>query len=90
MDKSYLKCFCLCFKCLESFYKKKKYKIKTVLLTSILILPVWLMKYAPDHFKTQEMCNEAMRSHPYILEYITDKLKTQDMYEGALKKVVGA
>ena len=42
MDKSYLKCFCLCFKCLEFFHKKKKYiyiyKTKTVLLTSILIL----------------------------------------------------
>ena len=36
MDKNYLKFFCLCFKCLEFFYKKK-YK-KTVLMTSILIL----------------------------------------------------
>ena len=37
MDKSYLKCFCLCFKCLEFFHKKNK-QTKTVLLTSILIL----------------------------------------------------
>ena len=26
MDKNYLKFFCLCFKCLEFFYKKKTYK----------------------------------------------------------------
>ena len=43
MDKSFFKCFCLCFKCLE-FFIKEKYKTKTVLLTSILILLIWSAK----------------------------------------------
>ena len=36
-DESYLRCFCLCFKCLK-FLHKIKIIIKTVLITSISIL----------------------------------------------------
>ena len=37
MDKSYLKCFCLCFLHLN-YLSSKKYKTKTVLIPSISIL----------------------------------------------------
>ena len=33
----------------------------------------------PDHLKTQEMCNEAVRIKPLSLVYVLDYLKTQEM-----------
>ena len=37
------------------------------------------MAYASDHFKTQEMCNEAVTHNPYVLRFISVHLKTQEM-----------
>ena len=33
----------------------------------------------PDHLKTQEMCNEAVRINPLSLTYVSDRFKTQEM-----------
>ena len=36
-----------------------------------------------DHFKTQEMCNEAMGNNPYMLRYVPDHFKTEEMGDDA-------
>ena len=33
------------------------------------------MEFVLDHFKTQEMCNEAVCREPYTLRFIPDDLK---------------
>ena len=48
------------------------------------IIPVWIREI-PDHLKTQEMCNEAMRMDPYSLAFVPDNLKTQEMCDKALE-----
>ena len=35
------------------------------------------LKFVPDHFKTQEMCNEAVYMKPYSLPYVPDWFVTQ-------------
>ena len=58
-DESYLRCFCLCFKCLKFPHKKK-----TVLITSISVLLTWnfrailkiLAKSTIDLFKVNNSC----------------------------------
>ena len=38
------------------------------------------LRYVPDKFKTQEMCNRAVENNPYwCFEYVPDKFKTQEM-----------
>ena len=32
----------------------------------------WLLKYVPDHLKTQEMCDNALRYYLYSLEHVPD------------------
>ena len=38
----------------------------------------WI-KEIPGYFKTQEMCNKAVRMEPYSLEFVPDHLKAQEM-----------
>ena len=38
-----------------------------------------------DHFKTQEICNEAVRNKPYMLRHVPDRFKTQDMCDDAVE-----
>ena len=33
----------------------------------------------PDHLKTQEMCNEAVRIEPTLLVFVPDRFKKQEM-----------
>ena len=42
------------------------------------------LAYVPDHFKTPEMCNEAVSKKAYMLKYVPD-LKTQKMCEKAVE-----
>ena len=47
----------------------------------------WMLWDVPDHFKTQEMCNDVMRALPNAwFRRIPDRFKTQDMCKKALKK----
>ena len=47
----------------------------------------WLLCDVPDHFKTQEMCKEAMRALPNAcFRRIPDRFKTQDMCRKAVTK----
>ena len=42
--------------------------------------------FVPDHFWTQEMCNEIMRTMPDAFHHIPDRFKTQKMYDQAVKE----
>ena len=33
----------------------------------------------PDHLKTQEMCDEAVRNIPWALKFVPDRFKTEEM-----------
>ena len=37
------------------------------------------LKFVLDHFKTEDMCNEALRRKPPMLRYALDHLKTGDV-----------
>ena len=39
----------------------------------------------PDHRKTQEIYNEAMRINPLSLPYVPDNLHAQEMCDAAVK-----
>ena len=39
------------------------------------------LEFVPDHFKTEEMCKEAVNNKAYMLRYVPDHLKTQEMCE---------
>ena len=44
------------------------------------VIPHLFVENIPDHlFKTQEMCNEIMRTVPYAFHDIPDRFKTQEM-----------
>ena len=38
-----------------------------------------MLLFVPDHFKTQDVCNEVVRREPYNLRYAPDHLKTQEI-----------
>ena len=40
--------------------------------------------YVLDHFKTEDMCIEAVRRKAYTVDYVSDKLKTQIMCNEAM------
>ena len=44
----------------------------------------WVIEI-PDHLKTQEVCDEAVRIGPWSLRYVPDHLKTQEMCNEAIK-----
>ena len=46
-------------------------------------VPLWIREI-PDHFKTQEMCNETVAQFSYPLRYVPDHLKTQEMCSQAV------
>ena len=41
--------------------------------------------YAPDFLKTQEMCDEAVRNKPWLLNDIPDHFKTQEMCDAMVR-----
>ena len=47
-------------------------------------VPRWI-KEIPDHLKTQEMCNEAVRMKPWSLKFVPDWYKTQEMCNEAVR-----
>ena len=48
----------------------------TVNMSLYAAVPNWI-KEIPDHLKTQEMCNEAVRMEPWSLKFVPDHLKTK-------------
>ena len=46
-------------------------------------VPEWI-KEAPEHFKTQEMCNEAVRREACTPWHVPDHFKTQEMCNEAM------
>ena len=49
------------------------------------IIPLFIIK-VPDHLKTQETCNEAVRIGLYSLAYVPDWYKTQEICNGAVRE----
>ena len=45
-----------------------------------------MLLFVPDHFWTQEMCNEIMRTMPDAFHHIPDRFKTQKIRDKALKE----
>ena len=43
------------------------------------------LEFVSDHFKTEDMCNKAVRRGPYTLRYAPDHLKTQEMCDKAVR-----
>ena len=39
----------------------------------------WLLEYVPDHFKTQEMCDTAVRDDFFSLRQLLDWFVTQQL-----------
>ena len=37
------------------------------------------------HFKTQEMCDEALRNNPYMLRHVPDRFKTEEMCDDVVE-----
>ena len=36
-----------------------------------------MVKYVPDQYKTQKMCNEPVQIEPWMFGYVPDQYKTQ-------------
>ena len=45
----------------------------------------YLLRYVPDHFKTEEMCKKAVEQASWQLENVPDQFKTQKMCEKAVE-----
>ena len=46
-----------------------------------------LMEFVPDHLKTQEMYNEAVRNNSWALMHVPEHLRTQEMCIKAVEAV---
>ena len=46
------------------------------------LLNIWCV---PDQFKTQETCNRAVQSKPWVLKFLPDQFKTQEMCNRAVQ-----
>ena len=40
----------------------------------------------PDHFKTRDMCNKAVKEDPFSLMHVPDHFKTQDVCTEVVEK----
>ena len=49
------------------------------------IVPRWIREI-PRHFKTQDMCEEAVWIEPRSLAFVPDRLKTQDLCIKAVRR----
>ena len=47
--------------------------------SKVVRMDPWLLKYIPDHFKTQDMCYEAVEEDLSNLRYVSDHFKMQEM-----------
>ena len=47
-----------------------------------------MLKFAPDHLKTKNMCKHAVKILPYLQRYVPDQHKTQQMCDKLFYKMV--
>ena len=45
-----------------------------------------MLKHAPDHLKTQKICDKAIEIEPFLLLCIPDRYKAQEMFKKAIEK----
>ena len=43
-----------------------------------------MLKLMPDHLKTKQMCNYAVKKLPYLLGYVPNQCKTKTICNGAI------
>ena len=43
-----------------------------------------MLKFVPDHLKTKEKCNHAVKKLPYLLKYVPDQYKTPKICDKAV------
>ena len=43
------------------------------------------LEYVPDHFKTEKMCERAVKDEPETLEFVLDHFKIRKMYDKTVK-----
>ena len=46
----------------------------------------YMLRHAPDHLKTQKMCDKVIKIEPFLLGCIPDRYKTQETLENAIEK----
>ena len=73
----------LCLVTDKNFFLSIKFDPHLILRAQINITS-WIITI-PDHLKTQEMCNEAVRTEPLSLTYVPDCFKTQEMCNNAVR-----
>ena len=52
-------------------YKSSNINIRTVMKNPEML------KFVPDHLKTKQMCNYAVKKLPLVMRYVLDQCKTQ-------------
>ena len=45
-----------------------------------------MLKFIPDHLKTKQMCNCAIKKIPFLIRYVPDQDKTKNMCNRAFLK----
>ena len=45
-----------------------------------------MLEDIPDRFKTQDMCDDVVSKHPYMIEFVPDYFITREMCDEALKE----
>ena len=50
----------------------------------IMVCRLCKLQFFPDHFKTQGMCDKAMREGPYALKFVSDSFMMQEMCDAAV------
>lgn len=45
----------------------------------VIHIKLHLLKFVPDHFKTQDMCAEEVHIKSHLLEHFSDRFKTNEM-----------
>ena len=43
------------------------------------------LEYVPDHFKTEKMCERAVKDEPETPEFVLDHFKIRKMYDKTVK-----
>ena len=47
-----------------------------------------MLRFIPDDFKTQDMCNDACGDDPGLLEHVPGHFKTKRMCDKAVKEAI--
>ena len=46
-----------------------------------------MLEDVPDQFKTQQMCDKAVKKDPRLLKYVPEQFITQEMYDEVIRSI---